>query len=89
MEQDKYELIRDHYWVLAWKWERRGHDADKPSWSDWVFAIEEPQPVLNPYMCWRRPTYEDTLHRQGVYDDDAKYWFERLDDHSLCQYDRR
>lgn len=81
MTHERYESVREHYWVLSFA-------NEKAAPFDWVFSVHEPQPVPNPTMSWRRPTYEETLDRQHTYEADTQHFDKCAGNRDLRKYDR-
>lgn len=82
MTFERFEMIRDHYWVLAF-------EGEKAVAFDWLFSIREPVPVPNPRMEWRRPTYEEVIERQQAFEFNPQWFEECARKRDLRQYEGR
>lgn len=49
-----FQFMQTHYWVCVFR-------DRKASIGDWCMSTNEPMPVPNQEMRWRRPTWEECL----------------------------
>jgi len=77
MTQERYEAIKERYWVLGFR-------KENASVFDWLYSPNSvPRPVLNPSMQWRKPTFVEVLERQQAYEADPAYFKQRAAERSI------
>jgi hypothetical protein len=87
LSHEKYEKIKNLYWVLESCWHNLDGTKMTASVYDWVFSPNvKPYPVPNKSMPWRSPTYEECVERQKAYEDNPEEFMKKMKDRSEGHY---
>lgn len=54
LSPELFEFMKTRYWVCVFR-------DRKATLDSWCMSVNEPMPVPNPQMYWRRPTWEECL----------------------------
>lgn len=79
---DKYDKIKDLYWILTYISDWEVEENKYSDWMNWVICTHTPRQPPNKSMNWRRPTFDEFIIRQLAYIDDPEYFIKRCEESS-------